>query len=170
MSESILRRKLVVLGLGLGTLVVVGGFLAVGIGEAREAAFATSCVHNAKLFGVPLRVYAEDHENRFPEKLSELYPEYMTELLHLICPNLREHYKEMTGAEYPFSEPPTAEEIDTLCSYTYVPGYGLDDDKDIVVVYEKEDNHYGKGRALLYLDGRALRKLPEDWPSGPSEE
>ena len=169
MSQSIFTSKRVALGLGAIALVSFGVFFAVKLGEARQAAFAVSCVHNLKLISLPLIMYAEEHENRFPDKLSDLYPEYLTDPRCLICPILRGHYKKTMGKEYPFSDPPTAEEIDTFCSYTYVPGHALDDDKDIMVAYEKVDNHRGKGRALVYLDGRAFRKLPEEWPVGPPQ-
>ena len=43
------------------------------------------------------------------------------------------------------------------------------DTSDIVsvIAYEKEDNHFGKGRSLLYLDGRGAWEPPENWRGGP---
>ncbi len=169
MSRSILTPKRIALGLGAIALLIFAGFVFISLVEARQAVFETVCVHNLKLIGLPLRMYAEEHENRLPEKLSDLYPEYLTDPRCLICPNLRKHHKKTTGKEYPFSDPPTPEEIDTHCSYVYVPGYSLDDDKDTVVAYEKVDKHHGRGRALLYLDTRAFRKRPEDWPTTTPE-
>ncbi len=169
MAHSIVTRKRVALCLGAIALATFGVFFLIELADARQAAFSTSCVHNLKLIALPLHMYAKEHGNRFPEKLSVLYPEYLTDPRCLICPNLRGHYEETMGKEYPFSDPPTAEEIDTLCSYVYVPGHGLDGDKDTVVAYEKVDNHHGRGRALLYLDGRAFRKRPEEWPTTSRE-
>jgi hypothetical protein len=48
-----------------------------------------------------------------------------------------------------------------------VPGLSPGGDKDTVIVYEKEDNHFARGRSVLYLDGRGAWEPPKNWHGGP---
>ena len=129
------------------------------------------CVHNLKILSIALNGYADEHEGQFPDSLSALYPEWGMDLGVFICPELRKKYKRERGIPHPFtSDDPTSAEIDALCSYAYVPGLSPDGNKDTVIAYEKEDNHFGKGRSLLYLDGRGAWEPPEHWGDGPPNE
>ena len=171
------RRKWLLLGVGFALLLALAIGLYGSLRDARASARRTTCVHNLKLLALPLRMYAEEHEGRFPDKLSELYsalsPEnhdYLTGVL--ICPELGAKYKWKYGVwtpgnPHPLSHEPTPEEIDSLSSYALAPGLSLSDDKDTVIAYEKEDNHSGTGRSVLYVDGRAFWVPLEDPLGGP---
>ena len=113
-------------------------------------------------------MYAEEHEGRFPDRLSALYPESVQDLRMLVCPEQRNRGVEKDGVPYPFSSnDPTPDEINEACSYAYVRELSPGGDPDTVIAYEKKDNHFGKGRSLLYLDGRGAWEPPGNWRGGP---
>jgi hypothetical protein len=137
--------------------------------EEREIVRRTLCVHNFKLLAIPLKQYADDHEGRFPDRFSLLYPKYVSTstLELLICPEASVNYVNDRGIPHPFPSNPTPEEIDSVCSYAIVPGLSTNDDASTVIAFEKKDNHGGMGRSLLYLDGRGAWEPPENWRNGP---
>jgi len=127
----------------------------------------TMCVHNLKFLSASLKAYADDHGGRFPDRLAELWPEYIVNLQDLICPEVQVICRRKYGVPHPYPEDPNPDTIERLSSYIYVPGYTTEDPADTVVAYEKEDNHFGRGRSLLYLDGRGAWEPPENWENGP---
>jgi hypothetical protein len=165
------RKKWLLGGISFALLLALAFGLHGLLGDARASACRTTCVHNLKLLSLPLKTYAEEHEGRFPDKLSELYfassPEQNDYLKGiLICPELGAEYKWRhgvwtPGTPHPLSPEPTPEEVDALSCYALVPGLRLSDEKDTVIAYEKGDNHSGTGRSILLLDGRAL--WDESW-------
>lgn len=156
------RTKWLLFGAGFGFVVVLAFLLGGAFGDARATARRSVCVHNLKLLAAPLKAYAEEHDGRFPDKVSDLYfalppdnRDYLAGIL--ICPE--------RGAFQRLYPEPTPEDIDSLSSYAVVPGLALGDDKDEVIAYEKEDNHSGAGRSVLYVDGRAFFVSLEDRPA-----
>lgn len=160
-------RKWLLRGVGFGFALALAFFLFCRLQNARQSARRTMCVHNLKILAIGLESYAEEHDGRFPDRLSALYPTYITTLDVFVCPELRVKYKRDCGVPHPFSSEPTPEQIDSLCSYALVPGLSTSDDKDTVIAYEKVDNHSGMGRSLLYLDGHGAWEPPENWRNGP---
>ena len=132
----------------------------------RHSTRQTLCVHNLKFFAITLNAYANTHDGRFPDRLSQLWPEYLTELEIFICPELQAVYQRERGVPHPFAGDPDPDTIEALSSYAYVPGHITTDAADVVIVYEKVDNHLGKGRSLLYLDGHGAWEPPENWRYG----
>jgi len=156
------RKKWGCLGLLFALVLGLGLLLFSALQDARESARRAICVHHLKFVAMGLKRYAEEHEGRYPDRLSALYPEYISELEVLICPKVQGKHHGEGGVPPPFtSDDPTPAEIDALCSYAYVPGLSPSGDKDTIIAYEKQDNHSGMGRSLLYLDGRAVWKPPE---------
>ena len=145
--------------------VLVAGAAAFGVQRcvdtARHATRQTLCVHNLKHVHLALKRYAEEHEGRLPGKLSELWPKYLPGPDVLVCPEL------LASAPHTLPPNPSPDDIERLCSYACVPGHTFKDGPDTVLVYEKRDNHFGKGRSLLYLDGRGAWEPPENWRNGP---
>lgn len=174
------RKKWLLLAVGFTLLLPLAIGLYGSLRYARANARRSTCVHNLKLLALSLKMYAEEHEGQFPNKLSELYfalsPEehdYLTGIL--ICPELGAKYGWQYGVwrpgdPHPLSPEPTPEEIDSLSSYTLVPGLSLSDDRDTVIAYEKEDTHSGTGRSILHLDGRAFWVPLEEWLGGPPNQ
>ncbi len=155
------------------TMVMLVIFVRRDLESSRHSTRQTLCVHNLKLLYACLKVYAEEHEGRFPSRLADLLPRYGNDpefLEMLICPETQAICKQRTGRRHPFPENPDADALEGLCSYAYVPGYALQDAADAVLLYEKQDNHFGKGRSLMYLDGHGAWEPPENWRSGPLNE
>ncbi len=162
------KKRKWILG-GLGVLLAAGLLLGVHnrLQNARRDMNRTLCVHNLKMIAMALDRYADEHEDRYPSQLSQLYPKYLTNPQCLVCPEIRADNKKKRGAPLPFSKEPSAEEIDSLSSYTLVPGLTKADGKNTVIAYEKKDNHGGMGRSLLYIDGHGAWEPPENWRNGP---
>jgi prepilin-type processing-associated H-X9-DG protein len=130
--------SMLVLGYGLlfFALVLVPG----GISEGKCARRA-ACRSNLMHLGVPLHMYSTDHGERFPDRLSELYPDYAKHLSLFVCPS--------TGDK--ISSP---DEIDRNTSYGYVTGLTSEDYPDRVLAYDKPGNHgYQFGSNVLFVDG-----------------
>ena len=87
-----------------------------------------------------MHMYAQDNNEVFPDKLSQLYPKYMTGLRVFTCPSTDDK----------ISSP---DEIDEKMSYVYISGLTEDNDSDTVLLYEKPGNHGKEGYNELFLDG-----------------
>ena len=137
------------------------------VDAGSHAARQTRCVHNLKHVFFGLEAYAKEHDGQLPTRLPELWPKYLPGLDVLVCPEVQAACLRERGVPHPFPPNPSPEDMDALCSYTYVPGHTMKDGADTVIVYEKKDNHLGKGRSLLYLDGHGAWEPPENWRNGP---
>ncbi len=152
-------------------VLVTVGVLAFGVyrivDAGRHATRQTLCVHNLKHLFLGLEAFAKEHDGQLPARLSELWPKYLPDLEVLVCPEVQAACLRECGVSHPFPPNPSPEDMDALCSYAYVPGHTLKDAANTVIVYEKRDNHLGKGRSLLCLDGRGAWEPPENWRGGP---
>lgn len=97
---------------------------------------------NLTRIGVALHLYATDFD-RFPLRLSELYDEYMGDLKYFMAPGAARDVK-------------SKDDIDARCDYVYVRGLSPADLSDSIIAYSRKplDGPEGKGRNVLYLDGR----------------
>ena len=124
---------------------LTGCFFVHGKTEGRRAV----CQDSLKEMGLVLKMYAEEHDNALPTRLSELYPNYLDDLRTLACPS--------TSNAGPFSGmdrrtmPP--DEIDAASDYIYISGLRWDLPGDTIVMFDKPGNH-PDGRNVLFLDGR----------------
>lgn len=155
--------------LSAGAVLVLVLFLLVlfALEDTRQEVRRTLCVHNMKMLAMALDQYAEEHEGRLPDSISELYPKYIYEMEVFICPEVQRQCRRERGLTHPFSQEPSPDEIDRLSSYILVPDLSAGDDADTVLAFEKEDNHSGMGRSVLYLDGCGAWEPPENWRNGP---
>jgi hypothetical protein len=146
----------------------------VGIGythEVRRAGRAsnqTLCVHNLKMLASALKIYAQDHGGKYPDRISELVPQYITNVSFLVCPEQGHTYQKTHEAPYPLTLQTPPEQIDALSSYRLLPGRSVRDAVDMVAAYEVGDNHFGKGRSVLYMDGHGAWEPPDKWRGGPA--
>jgi prepilin-type processing-associated H-X9-DG protein len=128
-------------GAGLLALATLEGRADAGASRTPEADAA-----NLARIGVGLQLYATDFD-RFPTALSELHDEYVGSLEHFNAPGGKREVR-------------AEEDIDTKSDYAYVPGLRPTDLSDMILVYSKEYVHGGRGRNVLFLDGR-VHFLPE---------
>jgi prepilin-type processing-associated H-X9-DG protein len=110
----------------------------------REEAFKTACRVNLHQIGTACTVYAAEHNGRYPERLSELHPDYMLHLDVFVCPS--------TGDKIA-----SPDEIDAKTSYEY-RGAALNASTAAEPLYEAvlacdKDGNHRRGKHVLYADG-----------------
>ena len=95
------------------------------------------CVQRVGDLADKMHIYAAEHEGQLPDKISDLYPDYVSNLEDLVCPEV----KHKAHGKRAFSSNPTAEEIDSLSSYAVVSGVTTCDPAETTIIHEKNDNH-----------------------------
>ena len=145
-------------GTGGGNLMVTIAIIAIlaamllpALSKAKEGARRASCLNNLKQIGLACHMYAQDNNGVFPDKLSLLYPEYISSLRIFVCPSTDDKISSL-------------DEIDENMSYVYIGGLTEDNDPDTVLVYEKPGNHGKAGYNELFLDGRVKWNHKPDNP------
>ncbi|MCX5648921.1 MAG: DUF4190 domain-containing protein [Planctomycetota bacterium] len=142
-------RGLAIAGLILGyTSIVVMTvllvlFFTLGVPAIKEESSKTVCLANLKMIGTACNVYAAEHNGRYPERLSELYPD---------LPFLDVFVCQATGDKIL-----SPDEIDAKTSYEYY-GAALNASTaaaplgQAILACDKPGNHRG-GKNILYADG-----------------
>jgi len=161
------RRRMVLIAAATVLLCLAASAVWHVLDTARHSTRQTLCVHNLKMLATGLNLFAKEHDGRFPGRLSELWPKYLPGLECLICPELQSVSLREHAVPHPFPPNPDQDTIERLSSYAYVPGHTIADPAETIIVYEKVDNHFGKGRSLLYLDGHGAWEPPKNWQNGP---
>ena len=107
----------------------------------REMVERVTCANNLQQIAKGCMLYAIDNENKYPDKLSRLYPKYIdsTEIFH--C----------RGDKFRDLSIPHAHDLNT--NYIYVAGLKSTDDPKTILAYDKPDNHKHKKRNVLHIDG-----------------
>jgi len=122
------------------------------IARSRESARRAACLNNMKQINLGCHTYAPDHKDKFPNKLSELYPDYINSLGVFCCPS----------TETVISRP---EDIDARSSYKLIGGLALRDVKGSdLVLYESLENH-GDGANGGFADGHVKWLSPQGFRS-----
>lgn len=142
------RRRSIHLG-GAALILVTVGWLVVDrvyfgrqLSRARETARRTACQNNLKLIVLGQKGYANDHNGQYSEKLSDLYPKYVTRLEIFSCPS--------TGGPKISSK----EGIDSKTSYVLRKGLKDSSPRDDILIHEKLENHRAEGGNVAYVDGQ----------------
>lgn len=100
-----------------------------------------ACQNNLKQLGLSCKLFASEHDGRFPDTLQALYPEYTPDVSIFRCPSATQ---EPTGT------------IDAVppSHYEIVPGLTESSPKTTILIQEKNtENHVPAGRSVLYIDG-----------------
>ena len=163
------KRNKWLLGLliGCGTfmfIVMIGGILAAmllpALSRAKGQARKTVCLSNLSQIGVSLHMYAQENGEHFPENLSQLYPDYVSDPKVFWC---RCDPDDRSPQDIKTPE-------DAMISYTYVPSLNTSEDSDTPVVFEHLQNHENEGGNVLFIDGHVEWKEVEEFEkSFPSE-
>lgn len=99
------------------------------------------CQNRLKQLGMGCKLYASEHNDRFPDTLEAVYPEYMPDQDNFRCP----------GATRP---PATSADAAKLSDYELVAGLTDKSPANTVLIREKSTaNHTPAGRNVLYVDG-----------------
>ncbi len=132
-------------GLIVGAVALVGVWAMIGpvlqalvIGSKHRARRA-ACAHNLKQLGTAMHAYAVDYGDHFPDKLSRLYPSYVSHLAVFCCP-----------ATFCDVSP---RDIDANTNYSYVPGLTRTDPPHTLVMFDRSGFHNGR-RSQLLVDGQ----------------
>lgn len=153
-AGALAGRGIAIAGLVLGyisigaTIVffVVGLLLAIlspAVAGARASAQKVVCRNNLHQIGLAILTYADEHDSRLPDSLSELVDGKHLPAQALTCP--------------------AVDSAESISEYVY-KGKGLRVDapnaSSTVIAHDREENHRG-GCNVLYLDGHV------EWKEGP---
>lgn len=110
---------------------------------APSDAKSAACINNIQQLGIGCKLYATEHDGRFPETIQELQPEYCPYKDNFVCP-----------AAAPITPPADG----TLASdYEIVPGLTDKSPAKAILIREKgQQNHTAPGYHILHVDGSVL--------------
>jgi prepilin-type processing-associated H-X9-DG protein len=149
-AGALAGRGMAIAGLILGyasivALIVLLVLFFALVGPAlKEIASKSACMAHLHRIGTACNAYAAEHNGRYPERLSELYPEYVPNLKVFVCPST--HVK-ITSPD----------EIDSKTSYEYY-GAALNASTAAkplgrAILACDKDGHHRHGKNILYADG-----------------
>ena len=107
---------------------------------ARERANVIKCADNLRRISLGLHLYAADHNDNFPAKLTELYPNYVDDEKVFDCPSTK--------------TPDVPAETD----YAYTAGLTEASPAKDIIVQDLDGNHGRAGKNVLKVDGSVAWK------------
>ena len=120
--------------------------------RARELAKRAVCMSNLRGIGMGCHIYANDHQEKFPEDFAALVKEGMCTPGMFVCPSSGE--VEANPNDFLSGKNPKV-------SYVYIKGQSTKNDVRGVLAYEPLENHNREGGSMLFLDGHAeFVKMP----------
>lgn len=115
--------------------VIMAGCLVPFIAMVRARSCRARCEENLRQISLALHTYAADHNERFPSRISDLYPAYLGDEKIFACPAVK------GGGT---KEGP---------AYSYVAGFSEKSPATAVIVADREGNHGQSGRNVLRISG-----------------
>lgn len=121
------------------------------LSRARELAKRTVCMSNLRGIGQGCHIYANDHNDKFPDDFAALVKEGMCTPGMFVCPSSGE--VEADPDDFLTGKNPKV-------SYVLIKGQSTNRDVRNVLAYEPLENHH-EGGCILFLDGHAeFVKMP----------
>jgi competence protein ComGC len=111
------------------------GVLAPFVKMAKARAAKMQCANNLREISLGLHAYAADHNDVFPAKLSDLYPNYVADEKAFNCP--------ASKAEGSSKNP----------DYSYASNLRESSDPKEAIVADLDSNHKKSGKNILRIDG-----------------
>ncbi len=112
--------------------------------------YSGRCGSNLKQLGLALQLYTNDHVDRFPPRLADLYrPGYAGDSYLFICPSGGQHLTPMAVAQRDRPGYDTTRHV----SYCYVTGYMATDPGQFIIAFDVETNHDGRGVYVVSIAG-----------------
>ncbi len=141
------RKRLLYLLLVIAIFAVLAGMILPMFSRSRESSrpFHQACRNNMKQLIVAELTYADDHAGKFSERLSDLYPEYVTHPDIFRCPSAG-------GPEIKRKE-----DIDSLTSYVLRKRLTTASPPDEVLIYELPSNHGKDDEYVAFVNGDVRR-------------
>lgn len=125
-------------------IALLAAMLMPALSRARFVARRVACKANLHHITIGIGMYRDDHDQRWPESLGELYPEYVESREAFVCP-ADENPMTIEGRE---------------CSYHYAGRLPGGVPPMTIILYDKRGNHPG-GRNALFADAH-VEWLDED--------
>lgn len=144
-KSNVSVADIIVLQASIAPTAIMAGMLLPALGASREKAKRISCCSNLKQIGLGLRMYSQEHNEKFPELdgaagLEVLRKEgYLETPSVYVCPSSKQKASKTTLSE------------DTV-SYVYFGGFSESDSVDIPLAFDKPKNHR-KYINVLFPDG-----------------
>lgn len=154
--KGITLLELLIVGAVVGAIILS---LSPLIRTTREQGRRHMCANNLRQIALALHSYAVDNKDRFPDDLSDLFPEYISDVKIFICPS------DIDASDIDKD----GSDIDVTTSYLYSRGWSEKDPLETILacdkndIFGKETNHRGKGGNIIYLNGNVKWVDTEDW-------
>ena len=130
--------------------VIVGALIALAVAvscvfvsvvfQARENAEVSACIGNQRQVSMGLKLYAEQHDGRYPPALAAVGPYVGNHVQLFSCPSAHAKVGRM-------------ETVEQWADYTYVAGFGNASPSDGVVLFCNPGNHPRGMVIVTFVDG-----------------
>jgi prepilin-type processing-associated H-X9-DG protein len=135
----------------IGEMAMVTSILLPSLNRSRETAKRVQCASNLRQIGSAILLYSNEHQGSFPPDLATLVEGGSIPPAALVCPSTNTavpaDWGVMTAADRKLW-------ITENSDYVYVgAGLKVSMPPEVVVAYDKPDNHSGDGMNMLFADG-----------------
>jgi prepilin-type processing-associated H-X9-DG protein len=124
----------------LGGLVVVIILVLPNIHRTGGHGSRIACANNLKQVGIGIKLYADEHDDVYPQKFSEIIQYVSRHAAIFVCAE--------SG-----NKPESIETVDEWTDYVYILGFSTTSAPNAILAYCDPKNHNGEGGNILFVDG-----------------